>query len=574
MNDTVFDPTDKKLTLKTSENHVSLWLDDELLSQCDVEGCDQWTDSRKLAYFYLEARVNNGCLLEPKYNESIFTLILNTLKAQTGQEDFLTADWQGVSYECVDYETPQPVYSTFTTTDGYDLTVRYMSPGVAWRETVVRSEDTIPTAEEMYNQLFNGAEKEWVSNGMITHDGMTYSFDQAASALFTVNRRLQIRDETGKLIYDDEDVKGLGIVDAAASLHRQMQLGMWYGAIAEVPNELKLTLSNNVAHLLQDMFGMGEYLELEDGASHSIRGSVDDLQCLISHTYMAEANKVRADFRFFTNTQPWSIEFSDSFSFDEPPMMVVDVYNRHRAQIRGGLGLDLPEAEIHSLGDIPFENRDVGYESVMQPFTPVTPEEEAAYYQDEEEDMAGDPLMVTQVVAVGPRGGIGMGNDLLFRIKEDLRFFKQVTTDHVVIMGRKTFESIGRPLPNRQNIVVTTDPEYVLNLYTPENDQQYDNLHCVTSIEEAVMLGGRLAMAVYGNNELMVIGGAGIYQQFMPMTQRILMTSISNGDDSHADVFYPLTGEDIQREWFASVINSALEEDGLQYERYELTRKS
>ena len=133
-------------------------------------------------------------------------------------------------------------------------------------------------------------------------------------------------------------------------------------------------------------------------------------------------------------------------------------------------------------------------------------------------------------------------------------------------------------MPIRQNIVITTDPEYVLNLYTPENDKQYDNLHCVTSIEEAVRLGGRLANTVYNNNELMVIGGATIYDQFMPFTQRILMTSV-NASDSHADVFFPLSGADIELWWQARTLNETqegtLDDTGVAvtYDRYELTRK-
>lgn len=583
MNDTVFNPTDKKLTLTTDENQVRLMLGEEQLSHCAVEGCDQWDDSKILAYFYLEARVNNGCILEPKYNESIFTLILNTLKAQTGQDDFLTTDWDGVRYECVEYSTPQPVYSTFTTTDGYDLTVSYMTPGLAWQNAVIRHDEEVPSGEELYARLTGKGNQEWVSNGQLIHDGLVYNYDSAATAVFTMKNRLQIIEEGGDLIYSDEDVRGNGLIEALVDLHRKFQLRMNYGEVEALSNDQRLLISNNVAHVLGDLFGMGEYLELVDGLNNSVRGNITpEIQCLITHTYLAENDRIRVDYRFFTNNQQWAVEFSTSFGPDESEPFVTDVYSVNTAQIRFGLGLDTTEQSINTLSDIPFDNRGYGSEFASQPstaapmFTPVTNEQMLQDYPDEAE--AGDPVLVTAVVAVGPRGGIGHGSDLLFRIKEDLQFFKKVTTDHVVIMGRKTFESIGKPLPNRQNIVVTRDPEYVLNLYTPENDQQYDNLHCVTSIEEAVRLGARLANTVYNNNELMVIGGAEIYQQCMPFTQRILMTSI-NGDDSHADVFFPLSGADIQAGWMANVLNDTQEvilDDGvssLTYDRFELTRK-
>lgn len=581
MNDTVFDPTNKVLTLDRGAEGLHLWYEADMVGFCAVEGCSEWSDAKALAYFYLEARVVQGCIANEQYNESIFTLILNTLKSLTGQDDFLTADWEGVTYECVDYQTPQPVYSTYTTKDGYDLHVRFMTPGMAWQEMDVKHDEVMPTEQDLYDRLTGKGAQEWVSNGSILHDGLLYNFDAAASAVFTMKRRLQIVVEGGDLIFSDEEVQGPGIIDVLVDLHRKFELRMNYGEVEALSDEHRLLISNNIAHLLSDMFGMGEYLELVDGLNNSVRGAINnEVQCLITHTFMADSNRIRADFRFFTMNQQWSVEHSVSFGFDEAVPFVTDIYQYNAAQIRFGLGLDSTEAPITTLSDIPFDNRDYGAtptgEVPAPMFMPV--DNEQLLQEDPDNAEAGDPVLVTAVVAVGPRGGIGHGSDLLFRIKEDMKFFKETTTGHVVIMGRKTFESIGRPLPNRQNIVVTTDPEYVLNLYTPENDQHYDNLHCVTSIEEAVHLGARLANTVYSNNELMVIGGAEIYKQFMPMTQRILMTSI-NGDDSHADVFFPLAPEEIQAGWIARILNSTQEvilDDGvsnLTYERYELTRK-
>lgn len=581
MTDAVFNPTDKVLDIKREENELSLWLGEEMVAYSGIEGADQWPDTKALAYFYLEARAVRGCIANEKYNESIFTLIMNTLIEKVGQDDFSKADWEGLTYECIEHGTPQPVYSTFTTTDGYDLDLRYMTPGLAWQNTTINHDEEVPSGEELYARLTGKGNQEWTSNGQIVYQGLVYAYDSAASAVFTMKNRLQIIEEGGNVIYSDEDVRGQGLIDALVDLHRKFQLRMIYGEIEALLADQKLLISNNVAHLLSDMFGMGEYLELVDGLNNSVRGSINaEVQCLITHTYLADNGRIRADYRFFTNNQQWAVEHSTSFGPDEAEVFVTDVYSANTAQIRFGLGLDVTDEPINTLSDIPFDNRGYGEPATTQPaapmFTPVSYEQMLEENPDEAD--AGDPVNVTAVVAVGPNGGIGHGSDLLFRIKEDLKFFKQVTSEHVVIMGRKTFESIGRPLPNRQNIVVTTDPEYVLKLYTPENDQQYDNLHCVTSIEEAVRLGARLANTVYSNNELMIIGGAEIYKQCMPFTQRILLTSI-NGDDSHADVFFPLSGKDIQAGWVASAINGMQEEildDGITsvtYERYELTRK-
>ncbi|QXO10086.1 hypothetical protein pEaSNUABM37_00125 [Erwinia phage pEa_SNUABM_37] len=573
---TVFDPTDKKLEIRTGENQVSLHFGEYLVAHCATQGCDQWSDTKILAYFYLEALYRRGCVMNHMFSESIFTLILNTLHA-SGHDDFVSADWADVKYETSSATaTSVAVYVTVTTTDGFDITLNYMTPGLAWQQLVVTHAEEVPTMDELYDRLKGKGNEEWTSLGTLIHDGIVYNYDAAATALFTMKNRLEIIIEGGDLIYSDAEAQGHGLIEVLMDLYRKLQLRMNYGEIDMLSAEHIQLVQSNLGKLLTDVFAMGEYLELADNTSHTIRGSVsEDILCTISHTYIAEAGKIRADFRFLTMAQNWSVERSEAFDVDGMPVYVDAVYNQHAAQIRAGLGLDVVDQPAQTLADIPFENREVGNDFVQpqyaEPvFTPVSNEE--LMMEDPDNAVAGDPLVVTAVAAVGPHGGIGMGSDLLWRIKEDLQFFKQVTTNHVVIMGRKTFESIGKPLPNRQNIVITRDPEYVLNLYTPENDQQYDNLHCATSIEEAVLLGGRLAAQVYGNNELMVIGGGEIYKEFLPMTSKVFLTYVK-GDDSHADVYFPITSEDIGMYWTPQILAEGLEEDGVQYDRFVLTRK-
>ena len=126
------------------------------------------------------------------------------------------------------------------------------------------------------------------------------------------------------------------------------------------------------------------------------------------------------------------------------------------------------------------------------------------------------------VVALGAKTrAIGKGPDLLWRISDDLKRFKELTTSHPIIMGRKTYESIGRPLPNRTNIIITRNAAYTATgcLVCP-------------SIEEAIKQASAIAP-----REIFATGGGEIYVQALPFTDRIYATI----DESEAkgDVFFP-----------------------------------
>lgn len=131
-------------------------------------------------------------------------------------------------------------------------------------------------------------------------------------------------------------------------------------------------------------------------------------------------------------------------------------------------------------------------------------------------------MKVSQVVAMSRNRVIGRDNALPWHAPEDLKRFKRLTTGRPVIMGRKTYASIGRPLPKRLNIVVTRDRDFhadgVVNAYT---------------IEEAL----RLAQESMLGDEAMVIGGAQIFELVMPMTQTIHLTEIEL--DVEGDTFFP-----------------------------------
>ena len=115
--------------------------------------------------------------------------------------------------------------------------------------------------------------------------------------------------------------------------------------------------------------------------------------------------------------------------------------------------------------------------------------------------------MISLIVAVAENGVIGDRNALLWHISEDLRHFKAVTTGHPVVMGRKTWESLGRPLPNRTNVVITRQ-----NIEIP-------GCTVAHSLEEAVAL-------FPADEEVFVIGGAQIYGEALPAADRFYLTRV------------------------------------------------
>lgn len=122
------------------------------------------------------------------------------------------------------------------------------------------------------------------------------------------------------------------------------------------------------------------------------------------------------------------------------------------------------------------------------------------------------------IVATDRNNGIGIDNTLPWRLPEDLAFFKRTTSGHPIIMGRKTFDSIGRPLPNRRNIVVTRNPDWT-----------QEGVERAGSLEEAVQLAG--------DGELFVIGGAQIYVDAIKLADKLIVTEIDAAYD--CDAFFP-----------------------------------
>lgn len=126
---------------------------------------------------------------------------------------------------------------------------------------------------------------------------------------------------------------------------------------------------------------------------------------------------------------------------------------------------------------------------------------------------------VSAIVAAAENNAIGKDNQLLWHLPNDLRFFKRTTSGHPIIMGRKTFESVGKPLPNRRNIVVTRQPDYAV--------EGGDVVH---SIQAALALCAE-------NAEVFIVGGAEIYKQALAILGRIYITRVHT--EVAGDTFFP-----------------------------------
>lgn len=128
-------------------------------------------------------------------------------------------------------------------------------------------------------------------------------------------------------------------------------------------------------------------------------------------------------------------------------------------------------------------------------------------------------MKLITIAATGKRNELGKDNQLIWHLPDDFKRFKALTSHHFIIMGRKTFESFPKPLPNRTHVVITKQKNY------PD-----DNCIVVRSIEEAIEI-------VKDEDKAFVIGGGEIYKQFMPHVDEIELTRVHGQFD--ADTFFP-----------------------------------
>jgi dihydrofolate reductase len=142
-------------------------------------------------------------------------------------------------------------------------------------------------------------------------------------------------------------------------------------------------------------------------------------------------------------------------------------------------------------------------------------------------------MLISAIVAVAQNGVIGKDNSLPWHLSADLRHFKETTTGHTVILGRKNFESIGRPLPNRANIVLTRSADTAA--------LRAAGCLVASSLESALQMAEQS-----GETECFVIGGAEVYRQALPLCQKLYLTQIHQdfeGDVKMPDLNMPNLGD-------------------------------
>lgn len=128
-------------------------------------------------------------------------------------------------------------------------------------------------------------------------------------------------------------------------------------------------------------------------------------------------------------------------------------------------------------------------------------------------------MSIEMIAAVGKNLELGKNNELIWHFKEDMQFFKKTTMGSTVIMGRKTFESLPKALPNRRNIVISSNSDYVA-----------EGAEVAGSIEKAIQLAGE--------DGCFIIGGESIYKAFLPLAKAIYLTEIE-ADCPDADAYFP-----------------------------------
>lgn len=170
------------------------------------------------------------------------------------------------------------------------------------------------------------------------------------------------------------------------------------------------------------------------------------------------------------------------------------------------------------------------------------------------QELIGMSKTLSIIVAVAENNGIGLNNELLTHVSNDLKRFKQITKGSTVVMGRNTWFSLpNRPLPNRQNIVITNNKE-----------ETFEGATTVYSIEEAIE-------KCPDNDESFIMGGAMVYKQFFPLAHKLYLTRIHK--DFEADTFFP---EVLDNEW--EVLNEERitddEKAKLEYSFIDLKKKT
>ncbi len=138
-------------------------------------------------------------------------------------------------------------------------------------------------------------------------------------------------------------------------------------------------------------------------------------------------------------------------------------------------------------------------------------------------------MKISIIAAMAENRVIGKDNDLVWHLPEDFKFFKEKTKEHVIIMGRKTYESLGKALKNRTNVVVSRNPDF-----SPSDAKKF------SSLEDALNFAKKVE-----TEEIFIIGGANIYQQALPISTHMYLTHVH--ESFEGDTFFPEFGDEWEK---------------------------
>ena len=159
-------------------------------------------------------------------------------------------------------------------------------------------------------------------------------------------------------------------------------------------------------------------------------------------------------------------------------------------------------------------------------------------------------MNISIVAAIGKNNELGKDNNLIWHLKEDLKFFKELTTNHVIVMGRKTFESLPKMLPNRHHIVITSNNNLNNEIEVFKNIESF--LETYKDYED----------------EIFIIGGSSIYKSFLDYSNKLYLTEIDE-ECKNANVYFPCFDKSL---WNKEYISDELEENNIKY-RHVLYRR-
>ncbi len=161
--------------------------------------------------------------------------------------------------------------------------------------------------------------------------------------------------------------------------------------------------------------------------------------------------------------------------------------------------------------------------------------------------------MLSIIVAKAKNNIIGKNNQIIWNLPEDLKHFRELTTGHTIIMGRKTYESLGKPLPDRKHIIFSQNPDFRVH------EENVQVVHSLLEIQDLIE----------GKEEVFVIGGAMIYNFLMPYVKKMYVTEIAK--DFEGDAFFPTIDHEIWKET-SRVHGIKNEQNNLDYDFVEYER--